>query len=166
MKRYCPKCSQEKSINEFGLRKKGGQNYQWACKKCHCIASQKNYQKNKDRYRVKAREWDKKRKKKLHQVVWKYLQTHPCIDCGEKDIVVLHFDHLRNKIANISYMINSNYPVRKILKEIKKCEVRCANCHMRKTAKQFGWLKLSHSLKAQLEEQNDSNVEGVGSSPI
>lgn len=47
--------------------------------------------------------------------------------------MVLEFDHLRDKFLGISIMINNNYTWDKILKEIDKCEVRCANCHRKKT---------------------------------
>lgn len=163
MVKICPKCRITKSLKEFGLRKKGKERYQWACKKCHCIASRENYQKNKDRYKFKARKWDKKRINLLQKFVWEYLLIHPCIDCGETDIVVLQFDHLGNKLASIAHMIIRKYSLKHILEEIEKCEVRCANCHMRKTAKQFNWAKLDYALEAQLDEQKCSKLTDVSS---
>ena len=57
-----------------------------------------------------------------------------CIDCGYREhAVALHFDHrdrtLKNK--NISQMIGGK--LNKIFEEIRKCDVRCANCHASKT---------------------------------
>lgn len=77
----------------------------------------------------------------LRAKVSNYLKEHPCVDCDEKDIVVLEFDHIDSttKIDNVSTMITNRVSWSKILKEINKCEVRCANCHRRKTAKQFGY---------------------------
>lgn len=45
------------------------------------------------------------------------------------------------KLLAISAMINK-YGWNKILSEIEKCDVRCANCHKRRTARQFNWSKL------------------------
>ena len=33
------------------------------------------------------------------------------------------------------------YSSEKIKKEIEKCDVRCANCHIKKTIKQLKWYK-------------------------
>lgn len=77
----------------------------------------------------------------VRSFVVEYLSKHPCIDCGEKDIVVLEFDHKQDKIEAISRMTRGFYSLDTIVNEIKKCEVRCANCHRRKTALQFGWFK-------------------------
>ena len=69
-----------------------------------------------------------------------YLQGHPCVVCGEADIVVLDFDHVRGKkLFCIGAGINDGYGWERIASEIKKCEVRCANCHRRKTAEQFSY---------------------------
>jgi hypothetical protein len=57
-----------------------------------------------------------------------------CLDCGyDKDPRALDFDHLGTepKIAGISEMIT--YKWDRILTEIDKCCVRCANCHRIKT---------------------------------
>ena len=69
-----------------------------------------------------------------------YLRANPCVDCGERDIVVLEFDHVRGeKKYNLSQMTSGAFGVATIQAEIEKCEVRCANCHRRKTAKDQGW---------------------------
>jgi deoxycytidylate deaminase len=64
-----------------------------------------------------------------------FLKEHPCVDCGESDVVVLQFDHIRGtKKYEISKMISTGYPWKRIAEEIEKCDVRCANDHVRRTA--------------------------------
>lgn len=67
----------------------------------------------------------------------KYLETHPCVDCGENDPVVLEFDHVRGeKEFNIADVARNAVGREKLQEEIQKCEVRCANCHRRKTKRE------------------------------
>jgi hypothetical protein len=70
-----------------------------------------------------------------------HLSSHPCVDCGESDPVVLDFDHIdcTAKKKAVSRMVSDCYSLGDIRREISKCEVRCANCHRRRTAAQFGW---------------------------
>ncbi len=63
-----------------------------------------------------------------------------CTDCGETDPMVLEFDHIDpdNKTREVS-------PIRTwstFLVEVSKCDIVCANCHKRRTAKLQGWYKL------------------------
>jgi hypothetical protein len=76
-----------------------------------------------------------------------FFKTHPCVDCGERDPVVLEFDHLRDKSFAIGPSL-SRRGWQDILDEMKKCEVVCANCHRRRTAKRRG------SLRAVLTEES------------
>ena len=69
-----------------------------------------------------------------------YFADHPCADCGEDDPVVLEFDHLGDK----EFGVGSALPYRawaSILEEIAKCDVVCANCHRRRTARRAGHLR-------------------------
>ena len=61
-----------------------------------------------------------------------------CIDCGETNPLLLDFDHLRDKRANVSQLVQSGFSWATIAAEIDKCVVRCANCHARKTAREIG----------------------------
>lgn len=69
--------------------------------------------------------------------VWEYLKDHPCVDCEVEDPVILEFDHVSGcKHKTVSEMIKKAYAWKTVKKEIEKCEVRCANCHRLKTAKE------------------------------
>jgi hypothetical protein len=90
---------------------------------------------------VQIRARTKRRVARNRQFIVDYLRAHPCVDCGEADIVVLEFDHLRDKVASISQMIRNNELAR-IIEEIAKCDVVCANCHRRRTAQRGGWYRV------------------------
>jgi hypothetical protein len=84
-----------------------------------------------------------KKKTRLEQtaLLLDYFASHPCMDCGETDPVVLEFDHLRDKRFNIGTAV-TRYGWEAILAEIEKCEVVCANCHRRRTARRRGAVRL------------------------
>lgn len=65
-------------------------------------------------------------------------KERPCADCGiQYPYWVMQFDHVRGiKVINLSkcYLATTG----KILGEINKCDVVCANCHANRTHKIFG----------------------------
>lgn len=66
--------------------------------------------------------------------VLEYLSTHPCVDCQEPDPIVLEFDHVRGeKDMAVSVGIFAGWSLARLANEIAKCDVRCANCHRKKT---------------------------------
>jgi hypothetical protein len=74
------------------------------------------------------------KRKILQQWVRDYFAVHPCVDCGESDPIVLEFDHVRgSKVADICQLVQHRTALAKIVIEVGKCEVRCANCHRRAT---------------------------------
>jgi hypothetical protein len=69
------------------------------------------------------------------EFVFNYLQEHPCVDCGLSDPIVMEFDHVRGrKIKEVSQLVQDGVRLERLSDEIAKCDVRCANCHRRKTA--------------------------------
>lgn len=53
-----------------------------------------------------------------------------CIDCGTHEQEVLVYDHVRGKKSfGIMAGASKGYSWKRIRDEIKKCEVRCHNCH-------------------------------------
>lgn len=144
IEKYCGKCQKTKEVDEFSKNptKKDGLNN--SCKECQAAYQKVWYAKNRARHMRMAKARTDRVSEENRQMVYEYLKTHPCVDCGEGDPVVLDFDHVRGeKEGTISYWVSSGFPQKKILLEMEKCDIRCANCHRRKTAKQFGWSILS-----------------------
>ena len=64
------------------------------------------------------------------------LKDKPCVDCGGIfPSCAMDFDHRdpSRKIANVSKLAHSAEAQDKILREIAKCDLVCANCHRVRT---------------------------------
>ncbi len=108
------------------------------CKACKKSYNAEYYSMTKDRHNPDRAERRKRVKEEARQGVYGYLRTHPCVDCGEDDIVVLDFDHQGEQVAGIADMIAAGARWEQIQTEINKCDVVCANDHRRRTAKVSG----------------------------
>lgn len=140
--KICSLCKEQKLVSNFNKCKITKSGLQSRCRDCEKKRSKKYYRQN----RIKALKTSHKRRllyvQRDREFVLAYLRSHSCIDCGEADPIVLEFDHVRGKkINSISYMVSRGISINKIETEIAKCEVRCANCHRRKTAKDFSYFK-------------------------
>lgn len=131
----CPNCGETKPLDLFNKNKRKKSGYGSWCKRCIADARLKVYYSNPQKHR----ENEKDRVLALKDKIVNYLSSHPCVDCGETDPIVLQFDHVRgSKEFNVSRMAHKGFSWGKIEEEIAKCEVRCANCHLRATAKRAG----------------------------
>jgi hypothetical protein len=131
--KHCSTCKEWKPLEESNRRSTAKDGHQWSCRDCNKAYHYKNFDRHIAQIRARnRREIVVKRRRLLA-----YFLEHPCVDCAETDTAVLEFDHLRDKTAAVSRMILSN-SWNRILAEISKCEVVCANCHRRRTYRRRG----------------------------
>lgn len=142
-KKKCSLCQLLKSLkNDFSKKKSNTDGKQNVCKECAKEVFHRYYIDNKEKHIENTTRRKNEQKEINRQFILDYFSTHPCIDCGETDARCLEFDHVYgNKLQNISSMMRNVCSVEAIKKEITKCEVRCANCHRKKTSKDFNWYK-------------------------
>ena len=109
-----------------------------------------HYRRNRATYKARARIFTDTARAELRQELLRYLESHACVDCGESDPVVLEFDHrdARTKSFSVGSVMQRGYSWASVVKEIEKCDVRCANCHRRRTAVQLGWYKSARGREA------------------
>lgn len=148
----CTKCNQEKEVfNKGSNSRKNGLRY-W-CQDCTRAYNKEYYQKNKEIALTKAKIVSKQLRRRNQQFLNDYLSTHPCVDCGERDILTLEFDHLERREVCVASLVGDRTSIKRIEEEIAKCEVRCGSCHNKVTHKR------SNSLRYQLL-QEELNGEG------
>ncbi len=130
----CRNCGQLKSWTDFPRRSRSSHRLQTWCKACFSEYKADRHRKDHDREMRRIRKNQEVRRAANRALVAEYLLTHPCVDCGETDRVVLEFDHVRGaKLADVSAMVRDGHTWARIGAEIGKCDVRCANCHRRVT---------------------------------
>jgi protein-arginine kinase activator protein McsA len=135
MKR-CGRCGEWKAAEDFNFRHKAAGTRHTICRSCMRVY-RAAYNERHTRAFLHARIAAHTVRYRFlnRKFVDDYLRQHPCTDCGESDIVVLEFDHVRGqKRANVSVLAARGVSRALIAAEMSKCDVRCANCHRRRTA--------------------------------
>ena len=154
MKR-CVTCKVEQPLDEFNKKAGAKDGKQNACRECNRASSRAYYARNREKHGRVTRARTKQQIEANRRRVFDYLMANPCVDCGETHPAVLQFDHVRDKVKAIAACMDWGWT--RLKAEIDKCEVRCANCHSLKTAKDFGWYswRFYEELQVEMSEQPD-----------
>lgn len=128
MEKTCSRCCEKKFVLEFNKNKKKADGLQTYCKVCQAQYD-KNYYKN--HYTRRKKVADGGNRRRIERAVWfaEYKNKLCCELCGEKHPSCLDFHHRQNKHMNVADMVCLGASQQKIIKEIEKCYVWCANCH-------------------------------------
>ena len=138
-RKKCGFCKQTKHKQEFSWKIKSKKLRSTKCKECVRDYNKQNYKNNRDKFLNKQIQ----RRVEITSIVWSFKASNPCFCCGESNPVCLEFDHINKKKTrkhSISYMQSKKMSLVKIIKEIKKCRILCANCLRIRTSQQLGWI--------------------------
>ena len=138
--KWCYDCRRFKAVEAFAFHNKSKGTRQGRCRVCHAKYRREHYMRNRPTYVRQEVARIKRYRTENRPLIREYLRAHPCVDCGETDIVVLDFDHRDPSAKKFSVMILASHkPWIRVVAEIDKCDVRCSSCHRRRTALQFDW---------------------------
>lgn len=137
----CRKCNTEKEWPiDFAIRHRpnGVKKMSNHCKECQKKSQKESIEKRGVEYNETQSEQRKIRKSYQHRIIFTHYKNNPCVDCRENDVLVLQFDHVRGtKSFGIGGSLGKVTDER-LVAEIAKCDVRCANCHQRRHALEDG----------------------------
>lgn len=132
--KMCKKCERPKKLDEFPINrtKKDGRGIY--CLECQREYGRDHYKGNRQYYLDKQSARNKRLRDALHLIMLE-AKAAPCADCGGSfPPCVMDFDHVRGK-KRFEVSVGRAKMVRpaELKKEIKKCDVVCANCHRIRT---------------------------------
>lgn len=132
MTKRCGRCRTEKDEAEFHRWSERDGRQVW-CKGCRRAYDAAYHQKVKERRRAQKQ----RRAREMREFLISLKAGRPCTDCGQVfDPACMQWDHLPGsvKIGAIGD-IGRKSSRRRILDEVAKCELVCANCHSLRTVR-------------------------------
>lgn len=134
--KVCSKCHRRRKAKFFNKKKNSKDGLAFYCRDC-----QKAYHSTWSRTKkavTRRRERQRENSRKLRSLL-EDLKSVPCADCGQRyPFYVMDFDHVSGKkrfsIAHARQHLSS-LSSSTLMREIKKCEVVCSNCHRERTWK-------------------------------
>jgi len=132
--KYCHRCKKRKPLSKFGKNKHRSGGYNTYCGPCKKLYDAEYQKKNKIRVNAIRAKNKKKLRNEARKILDKKKQV-PCADCKKEYIpFAMDFDHVRGKKEfNISSITNKTTSIKRIEKELAKCDVVCAICHRYRT---------------------------------
>lgn len=125
----CSGCRELLPVSGFNRRSTARDGLQAYCRACNA----KWHAEHREHHNRQIAARNVRVKEQMRRRMAEYLRDQACVDCGEDDLRVLEFDHLRDKTMEVSVLVARGHSWERILEEIAKCEVVCANCHRRRT---------------------------------
>ena len=122
----------EKPESDFSRK---GNGLQSQCKLCFTIHHRRYYETHKDKYFAKNR-LNKNRQRDGLKKILLAAKDRPCQDGGGNfHPWVMELDHREDtiKVEAVSNLVGRGCTDEKLLNEIAKCDVVCANCHRMRT---------------------------------
>lgn len=108
----CVHCGEWQQEEEFAWRWKSAGIRQKACRSCRKEQNAQWYNRHKEGHVNKVRERTNTQRMTSRKFINEYLLRHPCVDCQERDPVVLEFDHVEGKkFKAISKMVAEGYSI-------------------------------------------------------
>jgi hypothetical protein len=155
MKR-CGRCGESKAGEGFAKRKRSADGLQASCRRCQHSTYTAYYRDNRETFRATLQGRTARQRDANRRFIASFLKEHPCVDCGLADPIVLEFDHVRGeKIGHVGAMAYAPVALAKLKREVQKCDVRCANCHRKRTAK--GW-RFTHRTRVEQEKDDGTPI--------
>jgi hypothetical protein len=142
----CSMCRELKSPLEFYSDKSRSTGIASRCKECNRIQSREWAKNNRGKANAWGRTSQKRIKDRNHANLFALLSGSSCVDCGISDPLVLEFHHLRDKSYNVAQILHWSWE--RILLEIDKCIILCANCHRVRTIKESSHWRWNYVNKA------------------
>ena len=147
MTKVCSMCGERKHVDEFAFRSSVAGTRRSECRDCH-NKKKRDYYKKANAAKTKHYEGQKVRTRE-HRLWLREQKNKPCFDCGVKyPYYVMQFDHVRGeKEFTIAYA--ASYSKKRLLNEMAKCDLVCANCHSERT----------YSRKQHIDSNLDANKD-------
>jgi len=133
MKEEIKKCNSKKCknpykpISKFNKDSRAKNGISPRCAECTRELQKNHYKNNKKEYKKKLKE----KRKRFRNWTIDLKKKLKCEKCGDKRFYVLDFHHRNEneKVFGICAGVSRGFSKKRILEEIKKCDILCANCH-------------------------------------
>lgn len=150
----CGGCGEDLPLEAFNRMGAGRQDW---CRECF----RAYFRARGDLHRRQVALSQRRRSSAARAVIVAHLASHPCVDCGERDIAVLEFDHVLTRRDTVGTLLARGARPERIRSEIARCQVRCANCHRRVTAQRAGWLRARPGIEERLRQLNPTRRRNI-----